>query len=108
MNASPHKQIQLLLDKCLTHLQIMTHSIQHKEYSQKHQAMSKALDILNYLRICLNFKDEKAAELSKLLNSLYSHAENSLLQASLKNSVEYIANAKNVLTMIKEGWDGIA
>jgi flagellar protein FliS len=107
MNASAHKQIQLLLDKCLSHMQTISTSIQTKEYSKKHQAVAKTLDILKYLRICLNFKDEKTNELSKLLDSLYAYIEKHVLEANLKNNIEYVTHAKGVLTTIKEGWDGI-
>jgi flagellar protein FliS len=89
-------------------MQIITTAIQHQNYSQKHRSVGSAIDILNYLRLCLNFSDEKARELSTLLNSLYEYAEKSLLQANLKNDIERVNHAKQVITQIKEGWDAIA
>lgn len=108
MTASSHRLIQMLIDKCLQQVRLAKTFITEKDIHKKHKAISKAADIINYLRTCLNFDDEKARDLSNLLDSIYIFIEKSLLEASLKNDVWYLDQSETVLTILKSGWDGIS
>lgn len=106
--ASQHRQVQLLLEKCLQHMLNAKNAIQKTEYANKHYAISRATNILTYLRMCLNFQDPSALELSSQLDALYVFISKSLVTASLKNDARHIDQATDVLKMVKDGWDNIA
>ncbi len=107
LGASRHKQIQMLLEKCMQQIQHSKSHMKDKNIQKKHKSISNALDIVNYLRACLNHTDPQARELAELLGALYSFLEKSLLKASVHNSADYLDQAEAVLKNIKEGWDGI-
>ena len=107
LTATPHKQVELLLDKCLQHIHTAKRYISEKQMTQKHEAISKALDILTYLRSILNFKDKEATELSNTLSVIYASSEKNLAMANLKNDASFLDHVITVLTEIKTGWDGI-
>lgn len=108
MSASSHRLIQLLLDKCLQHIEVSKTYIMANDISSKSQSISKALAITEYLRLCLNHTDEEVKKLSELLDSLYSYMQKNLVQANMKNDVQCLEEAKKVIREVKEGWDGIA
>lgn len=107
MTASNHRLIQLLMDKCLQHIELSKMFIETKDVPSKSQSINKALDIIEYLRVCLNHNDERAKKLSSMLDGLYAYLQKNLLQANMNNDVSFLDEAKKILTTIKEGWDGI-
>lgn len=108
MTASSHRLIQLLFNKCLQNMELAKIYIEKKDILKKCQSISKAMYIINYLRACLNFKDKTAYELSTLLDSIYKFIEKELLEANLRNDIDFLNRAINLLSTIKAGWDGIA
>lgn len=108
MSASNYRLIQLLMEKCLQHIAAAKIHMDSNDLMQKHTAIKKSLDILDYLRICLNFKEPKAHEISSQLDALYAYLEKNLVQANIDNNVTYLDEATQLLSTIKEGWDGIA
>jgi flagellar protein FliS len=108
MAASTHRQIQLLMDKCLQHMDTAKFCIEHKQYVNKHQSIGKAIEILHYLRLCLNFKNAEALALSEQLDALYAFIGANLLKASLKNEISFIDQARQSLVTIQSGWNEIA
>jgi flagellar secretion chaperone FliS len=107
MTASPHRLIQLLLDKCLYHLNMAKSYIVAKDINKKCYAIGKAMDILDYLRLCLDHNNQDAKELSMTLESIYLYVEDKLLYANMNNDANEIDQAKKILSIIKAGWDGI-
>lgn len=108
LTASSHRLIQLMLDKCAQHIELTKTYIMVNDISKKAHSISKALDIVEYLRLCLNHDDEKAKELSALLDSLYAYMQENLMQANVTNNIKFLDEAKKVLMEIKSGWDGIS
>lgn len=108
MSASSHRLIQLMLDKCMQHIELSRTHILANDIPRKCQSIAKALDITEYLRLCLNHTDEKTKQLSAMLDSLYGYLQKNLVQANMKNDVQCLDEAKKVLSQVKEGWDGIA
>lgn len=107
MSASGHRLIQLMIDKCLQHIEISRSCMLAGDIQKKCQTIAKALDIVEYLRICLNHNDERTKKLSALLDSLYAYLQKNLVQANVKNDIHYLDEAKKILGTVKEGWDGI-
>lgn len=108
MTASSHRLIQLMLDKCLQHIESAKTFINNNMSVQRNDAITKSLEIIKYLRVCLNHTDGTAKEMSRLLDSLYGHLLRQLIQANAKNDIECLDHAKQILNNIKSGWDGIA
>ena len=108
MAASPHRLIQMMINKCLQQVQLAKLFILNKDVKQKQRVIANANAIVDYLRLCLNVEDEKSKALALQLDSLYNFLEKSLIYASLEHNVEYSDMACLVLSNIKEGWDGIA
>lgn len=107
MTASNHRLIQLLFEKCLQQIQMAKMHIMNKDLKQKHQAISRAMDIVTYLRSILNVTDQHTQELAKLLDTVYEAVGKGLLYATLNDDVDYLDHAYKLLTTVKSGWDGI-
>lgn len=107
MGASSHKLIQLMMDKCLQHIEVSKNYIMVKDDYQKNLSIAKALDIVEYLRLCLNHNDPKAEKLASMLDALYAYLQKNLVQANMNNDIAFLDEAKKILSTIKEGWDGI-
>lgn len=106
--ASPHRQIQLLFEKFLEHLQQAKNGILQKNVLQKCQAISKALDIIIYLRSCLDTQSAETKELAQSLSRLYEYFERRLIQANVQMNVEYLQEVEDLMGGIKTSWDKIA
>lgn len=106
MTASAHRLVQLLLNRCLEHMQATKKHIEQNLLTEKFASISKATDILEYLRLCLNMEDAKAKTISVTLDQLYTYIEKLLLLANLHNNTEHVDEAMKLLRNIKEGWDG--
>ncbi|VVC77092.1 Flagellar protein FliS [Aquicella siphonis] len=107
MTASSHRLIQLMIDKCLQHIELAKTHLLAGDIQKKCQSIAKALDIVEYLRICLNHNDERSKDLSSLLDALYAYLQKNLVQANIKNDIHCLDEAKKILGTLKEGWDGI-
>lgn len=107
-SASEHRLIQLLIDRCLQQINIAKSAIIEKNITLKHRSIKNAVDIINYLKNCLNHEDTSAKNLAKQLDELYDFLERCLINATLKNQTDYLEQAQGVLGNIKSGWDGIA
>ena len=90
MSATPHRQIQMLYEKCLQHLAAAKTHVLNADTVKKSQSISKANDIVHYLRTCLNFKYEEARDLSNLLDSIYIFIE----KLSLINYLGHLTGLK--------------
>lgn len=107
-SASSHRLIQLLIDKCMQHLLNAKNATIANDLKHKNYAITRANNIVGYLRACLNLENDTTKELATQLDELYAFMENRLLYATLKNQSEYLEQAEIVLSNIKAGWDGIA
>lgn len=108
MTASGHRLIQIMLERCLQNIEFIRKHILAKEINEKSGVIMRTLDIVDYLRICLNHNDERAKEMASLLDSLYAYLQSNLREANKTNDTAYLDRAKDVLIDIKAGWDGIA
>lgn len=105
--ASPHRLVQMLLEKCVQQIHLAKTHIANNDVKLKHRTIARASEIVDYLRLCLNFEDKRTEKLAKQLDELYQFLERSLLLATLEDNADYLEKAKLVLGNIKEGWDGI-
>ena len=107
LDASPHRLIQLMLDRCLQQMQLAKHFMEHKEINKKCEAINKAHDIIIHLRAALNHKDEESKKISEKLNNVYQYIERCLFKGNLRNDVSLLDDAIAKLMPIKTSWDKI-
>jgi flagellar secretion chaperone FliS len=107
MSASPHRLIQLLIDKAIQHLETAKMQTERNEIILKCQTVDKCLDIIAHLRGSLNFQMTETKIMASDLDTLYTFVQNRLLKASISNKLEFYNECKAVLLQVKEGWEGI-
>lgn len=107
LDASPHRLIQMLLEKSLQQINLSRLYLQQNDIAKKCAAIDKAMDIVLYLKLSLNMEDPQAVELSQKLDVVYSFVEKQLLEANRNNSAQYLDAAISNLLTIKSGWDEI-
>lgn len=105
MTASSHRLIFLLLEKCLHHIKTAKVRLEKRDVAGKGKAISSAMDILDYLRICLNFRDKEALEISSQLDAIYAYLESILLRANIENETSLLDEAYKLLSTIKSAWE---
>lgn len=107
MTASSHRLIQMLFDKTLFHLRQAEVHFEHNPEAFT-LSINKAIGIIIYLRSCLSHNDEASFYLEQQLDALYLFSHRSLIQVSLKPNGDLLGKIKQIITNLKEGWDGIA
>ncbi len=107
MSASAHRLVQLLFNSCLQRIELAKNFMVEKNPKKKCESIEKAMDIVEYLRGCLNHQDQKSQELATLLDAIYAYAQKNLLEAHINDDAVYLEEAKKVIADVKSGWDGI-
>lgn len=103
--ASPHRLIQLLMERFLTKVAMARRITEAGDVIGKGEAISHALGIVDCLRASLNH--EPNAELSSNFDALYDYMSRLLLQANLDNDPAGLAEAAALMSEIKSAWDAI-
>lgn len=106
MSASGHRLIQLLFEKFLQQVNLAKTHVNNNARTERNACITRANDIITYLRSCLNFTDS-TQEFCNQLDSTYVVVQKCLLNATLKNDVEYLELASMMITNVKSGWDQI-
>lgn len=104
LDATPHRLIQLLFDRCLQQMQLARHFMERKEIQKKCEAINKAHDIILHLRAALNHEDKEAKKVSEKLNDVYVYIEKCLFKSNLKNDPSLLDDAMSKLIPIKTSW----
>lgn len=103
--ASPHRLISLLLDGALEKIALAKGHILRNETSPKVTAISRAISIIDGLRLSLDHTIKN--ELINNLDELYSYMARRLLQANLKSDAEALDEVSHLLKEIREAWNAI-
>lgn len=104
-DADPHQLISMLLDGAIERINQAIGFIVHGNVPGKGEAISKAVAIVGELRASLDPKADAA--LSQRLESLYEYVTRRLLYAQLNDSRAALAECVQLLTPVREGWQGI-
>lgn len=107
MTASPHKLIDLLLEKAISEINSGINAIETSDTATKLVSISKAIDVVSYLRVCLKAEDEETLKLAERLAVVYDRAEQDLIKGNLNNDIGLIKEAKVLLETIHESWSQI-
>lgn len=104
-DATPHRLIQLLMERALAKMALAKSHMEGENVTEKGILISDAIDIISALQQCLNYKaDEK---LAGNFDALYDYMLRRLLQANLGNDPEILTEVSGLLGELKEAWDVI-
>ncbi len=103
--ANPHQLISLLLDGALEKIALAKGHIIRNETQAKVTAISRAISIIDGLRISLDHTIKN--ELIANLEELYSYMARRLLHANLKSDAEALEEVGHLLREIREAWNAI-
>ncbi len=101
--ASPEQLIQLLFNRLIEHLEHSYGFIEQGHLSGKIQSLSKAINIVDGLRLSLDHK--AAPQLSGYLDSLYDYMTRRLLEANLNSDADIIQEVLLLVKDIASAWE---
>ena len=103
--ASPVEHVIMLYDKILLLLKEAEEAIKRGDVKAKVEAFSKADKILRVLNSSLDM--EKGGEIAKNLREIYNFAIDALVIANSRNDLKLLSDVTEILSTLKEGWEGI-
>lgn len=105
-SASPHRLIQLLMERFITKVAMGRRHMQAGEVAEKGEAISDAIGIVDCLRASLNHEPD--AELSGNFDALYDYMSRRLLESNLHDDSDGLDEVIGLMREIKSAWDAIA
>jgi flagellar protein FliS len=105
-DASPHRIIQLLMERTLSKIGLARTHMQEGSVEQKGNNITDAISIINGLQASLNHKADK--RMSENFDALYAYMMRRLLQANLLNDTSILDEVSGLLRELKEAWDAIS
>ena len=104
-SATPHQLIDMLLKGAVGKISEAKAAMAGGQIALKGEAVSKAIAIVEYLRVSLDPGIDAA--FSEQLGELYRYIETRLFAANLNNDDVALDEAQNLLREIGAGWAGI-
>lgn len=105
-DASPHRLIQLMMERALAKIDLAKTQMQEGKIAEKGNNISDAISIINGLQASLNHSADQ--RLSDNFDALYAYMMRRLLEANLHNDRSMLSEVANLLRELKEAWDAIA
>lgn len=105
-DASPHRLIQLMMERALTKIDLAKTQMKEGRIAEKGNNISDAISIINGLQASLNHSADE--RLSENFDALYAYMMRRLLEANLHNKPAMLSEVANLLRELKEAWDAIA
>jgi len=105
-DASPHRLIQLMMERALAKIGIARGHMERGEVHSKGSNISDAINIIEGLQASLNHKANE--RMSENFDALYSYMMRRLLEANLHNDAAILDEVSGLLSELKEAWDAIA
>ena len=104
--ASPHRLIQLMMERALAKIGVARGHMQRGEVGEKGSSIGDAISIINGLQASLNHKADDT--MSANFDALYAYMMRRLLEANLQDDAEILDEVSGLLQELKEAWDAIA
>jgi flagellar protein FliS len=105
-SASPHRLIQLMMERVLTKIAVARGHMERGTVSEKGRHIGDAIGVISGLRASLNHKAD--ARLCGNFDALYDYMNRRLLEANLRDDVGILDEVSGLLKELKEAWDAIA
>ena len=102
--ANPHQLIEMLLTAGIDNTTKAIGFIERKDYQNKGEHITKAIDIVNALQMSLSKDDDS---IRNQLFDLYDFSLTSLSKASINMDPDLLSSVVDVLKSIREGWMSI-
>lgn len=103
--ASPHRLIQMLMERALNKLALAKSNMLDERVAQKAVLIGDAIDIVCGLQVSLNHDVDK--KLCSNFDALYDYMTRRLLAANLNNDVAALDEVENLMSELKSAWDSI-
>ena len=100
--ANGHEMIRLLLETLAIRINEAKACIQNDDIGEKITRLTKALNILDGLRMSLNIED--GGEIAANLDDLYDYMQRQLVQANAHNDIQILDEVKGLVEEIKSAW----
>ena len=105
-NASPHRLIQMMMERTLAKIAMARGHMQRDEVAPKGRNISDAIAIIEALQASLNH--EADARMSENFDALYTYMMRRLVEANLRNEEAMLDEVSGLMRELKEAWDAIA
>ena len=103
--ASPHQLVAMLLKGAVDRLGEAKRHLEHANYAEKGESVSRAIAIIEYLRASLEPGGDPA--FSAQLGDLYGYMERRLFEANAQNDERGFVEVQGLLREVEEGWSAI-
>jgi len=103
--ADPHTLIQMLLNGATERINSAKLYMSQKKVAQKGESISKAISIIDGLRVSLDMKAE--GEIAENLASLYEYMGRQLMQANMNDDPAKLDEVLALLNEVRSGWMAI-
>lgn len=104
-SATPHRLIQLMMERALAKMGVAKAHMERAEVCEKGDNIGDAISIISGLQASLNHKAN--ARLSANFDELYSYMMRRLLEANLRDEPSILDEVSSLLQELKEAWDAI-
>jgi len=103
--ATPHRIIQMLMERALTKMGVAKNHMEREEIHEKGSNIGVAISIIGMLQASLNHKTN--ASMSANFDELYGYMMRRLLEANIRNDPNIIDEVYGLLQELKDAWDAI-
>ncbi len=104
--ASPHRLIQLMMQRVLEKIALARTQIVQGRVHDKGNNISDAIGIIDGLQASLNHDADR--RMSENFDALYNYMSRQLLAANLHNDEARLVEVAGLMRELKEAWDAIA
>jgi flagellar protein FliS len=105
-SASPHRLIQLMMERVLTKIALARGHMEREAVAEKGVHISDAIGIIEGLQGSLNHNADE--RLAGNFDALYDYMKRRLLEANLHNDPSRLDEVSALMRELKEAWDAIA
>ena len=104
-SADAHRLVQMLLRGAISKLSEAANHLKCADHSMKGESVSKAIAIIEYLRVSLEPGGDPA--FAEQLGELYSYMERRIFEANARNDEQGFVEVQGLLREVEEGWSAI-
>jgi len=105
-DASPHRLIQLMMERTLTKIAMARGHMDRNSVAEKGRHISDAISIITGLQASLN--DKPNGKLARNFDALYDYMNRRLTEANLYNDASILDEVTALMRELKDAWDAIA
>jgi len=104
--ATPHRLIQLMMERVLTKIAMARSYMERKSIAAKGEHIGSAVGLLSGLQASLNH--EPGGQVAENFDALYDYMMLRLTEANFRNDPRLLDEVAGLMNELKEAWDAIA